>query len=126
MQISLNWAKYLGRFMKDTLFLLSPGFNDGEGAPYYCPACTIFEGLLHLYPQLAEQIEVHRVDFPRPRPQIIALIGEENQSCPVLVLGTPSKGTDLNIKRSGARQFIDDPQAIGHYLSEAYGIPRPH
>jgi len=112
--------------MKDTLFLLSPGFDDGEGAPYYCPACTIFEGLIHLYPQLAEQLDIQRVAFPRPRPQIIVLIGEANQSCPVLVLATPFQGDGLNIKTAGDRQFIDDPQEIGNYLSRAYGIPRPH
>jgi len=112
--------------MKDLLFLLSPGFRDGDGAPYYCPACTIFEGLIRLYPQLAEQIEVHHVAFPRPRPVIVDLIGQENQSCPVLVLGTTITNPGLTIKTAGNRQFIDDPQEIGNYLSSKYGIPRPH
>ena len=112
--------------MKDTLFLLAAGFPDGEGAPYYCPACTIFEGLLQLFPQLHEQIEVTRVDFPRPRPAIIELIGEQNQSCPVLILGASSQPGEVQTKTFGERRFIDDPQEIGNYLSRAYGIPRPH
>jgi len=112
--------------MKDTLFLLAAGFADGEGAPYYCPACTIFEGLLHLFPQLHEHIEVQRVDFPRPRPAIIELIGAENQSCPVLILSPSSQPGKVKTKSFGERLFIDDPQEIGNYLSQAYGIPRPH
>jgi hypothetical protein len=113
--------------MKDVLFLLSSGFTDGEGAPYYCPNCVIFEGLLHLYPELASQLIVRRVDFQRPRPEIVSLLGEENQSCPVLLINRPSQDLGgLSLKQAGTRLFIDDPQEIGNYLASAYGIPRPH
>jgi len=114
--------------MKDTLFLLAPGFVDGDGEPFYCPYCTIFEGLLHLYPNLSSHIEVRRVAFPRPRSEVVAVLGEEHQSCPVLVLGqSVEKSIDgVQIQTSGTIQFIDEPQDIGHYLSVTYGIPRPH
>jgi hypothetical protein len=114
--------------MKDTLFLLTPGFRDGDGAPYYCPYCAIFEGLLHLYPQLASQIDVRRVGFPKPRPDIIALLGAEHQSCPVLVLGQAAAEftASLPVKTAGDRRFLNEPEDIGNYLSRAYGIPRPH
>ena len=114
--------------MKDTLFLLTPGFHDGEGAPYYCPYCAVFEGLLHLYPQLASQIDVRRVGFPNPRPDIIALLGAEHQSCPVLVLGQAAAEftASLPVKTAGDRRFFGEPEDIGNYLSRAYGIPRPH
>jgi hypothetical protein len=114
--------------MKDTLFLLAPGFRDGDGAPYYCPYCTIFEGLLHLYPQLETQIDVRRVDFAKPRPEIVELLGAENQSCPVLVVNHPVVDPPENcrMKTVGNLHFFDEPEEIGNYLSQTYGIPRPH
>ena len=114
--------------MKDVLFLLTPGFSDGEGAPYYCPYCTIFEGLLHLYPHLTFQIEVRRVAFPKPRTEIITLLGTDHQSCPVLVIYRPLVETaaTLPLKKFGDLQFLDEPEDIGNYLSITYGIPRPH
>jgi len=114
--------------MKDVLFLLTPGFSDGEGAPYYCPYCTIFEGLLHLYPQLTLQIEVRRVAFSKPRPEIVSLLGAEYQSCPVLVIDRPIVDTaaTLPFKKFGDLQFLDEPEDIGNYLSLTCGIPRPH
>ena len=114
--------------MKDLLFLLTPGFNDGDGAPYYCPACLIFEGFLRLYPDLASQIEVRRVAFPRPRAEMVERLGELHQSCPVLILGHPllKPSDNHGIKTVGGHHFISDPHAIGEYLSITYGIPRPH
>lgn len=114
--------------MKDTLFLLTPGFRDGDGLPYYCPYCTIFEGLLHLYPHLVSQIEVRRVAFPKPRAEIVSLVGPEHQSCPVLVVGEAmmNSGNHPQFKTVGNLSFIDEPEDIGNYLSLTYGIPRPH
>jgi hypothetical protein len=114
--------------MKDTLFLLASGFYDGPGAPYYCPYCIGFEGLLHVYAEQLSAVEVHRVAFERPRQEIIALLGEAHQSCPVLVLGEAPKEPieNVRIKRVGERYFIDEPADIGNYLSYRYGIPRPH
>ncbi|MEQ1858451.1 MAG: DUF3088 family protein [Chthoniobacteraceae bacterium] len=114
--------------MKDTLFLLTPGFLDGDGAPYYCPYCTIFEGLLSLYPNLTSQIDVKRVAFAKPRADLLALLGAEHQSCPALVLGAPlvSPLAGVQVNEANGRWFIDEPQDIGNYLSLTYGIPRPH
>lgn len=114
--------------MKDTLFLLTPGFHDGDGAPYYCPYCTIFEGLLHLYPQLASKLDVRRVAFARPRSEIVALLGAEHQSCPVLVVQHPVEEPPGSspMKTVGNLHFFDEPEDIGNYLSRTYGIPRPH
>lgn len=114
--------------MKDTLYLLAPGFHDGDGAPYYCPYCTAFEGLLHLYPALLEHVEVQRVGFQRPRTEIVSVLGDEHQSCPVLVLGADpgSRMDGVQIHQSRGRHFIDEPEDIGNYLSQKYGIPRPH
>lgn len=114
--------------MKDTLFLLKAGFFDGEGAPYYCPYCTIFEGLLSLFPQLNAQIDVKRVAFPRPRAELVEVLGEDHQSCPVLVLGAPvaSPIEGVRVSEANGRWVIDEVEDIGNYLSASYGIPRPH
>lgn len=99
----------------EKLFLLKPDFQDvnrGAENKYFCPPCTLIEGLLSFYPRLRNELEVHYVDFVRPRPAIIDLIGEANQSCPVLVLGD---GT-----------FINEPDDIIRYLTEKYQIAQPH
>ena len=114
--------------MKDLLFLLAAGFSDGEGAPFYCPHCAIFEGLLALYPRLSEELTTRRVAYPRPRREIVELLGEEHQSCPVLILqrGLTASCSDLPWQKAKGRFFLDDPSVIGNYLSRAYGTPRPH
>ena len=55
--------------MKDTLFILRPGFfKDSEG-PFYCGDSVAVEGLLSFYPQLRDAVSVEYVDAPRPRRQ---------------------------------------------------------
>jgi glutaredoxin 2 len=99
----------------EKLFLLKPDFQDnkrGAENKYFCPPCTLIEGLLSFYPQLRNQLEVHYVDFLRPRPAIVELIGEANQSCPVLVL------------EDGG--FINETAEIVRYLTENYHIGQSH
>ena len=79
--------------MKDRLFLLKPGFMDQGKGPYFCPGCAMVEGMLSFYPGLRDKIEVNYIDFPRPRPALVAEIGEENQGCPKLIYN-PSKKKD--------------------------------
>lgn len=99
----------------DKLFLLKPDFIDkarNNNTKYFCPPCAQIEGILSFYPFLREKLEIQYVDFERPRPSIIELIGEENQSCPVLILSD--------------KTFINDPDKISKYLSEKYGIGYAH
>ena len=99
----------------DKLFLLKPNFEDperGTGKKYFCPPCTLMEGILSFYPELREKLEVHYVNYARPRQPIIDLIGEENQSCPVLI---HPDGT-----------FIKDHDLILNYLAKKYGIGHAH
>ncbi len=73
----------------EKLFLLKADFLDltrGDGKRYFCPDCALIEGLLSYYPRLTSELEVKYVNFARPRQVLVDLIGEENQSCPVLVL----------------------------------------
>ena len=113
---------------RDTLFLLKHDFADGPGASFYCPECSQINGVLHYYPQLRHVLEIRYVDFPRPRPEIAGLIGAENQSCPVLVLAgaPPSSAEGCKISAYQGRRFVSGAQAIGHYLSQVYGVGRPH
>lgn len=110
------------------LFLLKPDFtdsnNDNEGKLYFCPDCAIFEGVIKYYPQLEKMIEIHRVDFKRPRPELIDLIGIENQSCPVLVIDkTEESSTDTSyFTSSGNKLFVNSQELIARYLTEKFGI----
>lgn len=110
------------------LFLIKPGFTDSnrdsEGKLYYCPFCATLEGIIKYYPQLEKLIEINYVDFKRPRPAIIELIGEENQSCPVLIIDNKQ---DNNVNTSyftsyGDKLFVDSTDLISRYLTEKFGI----
>ena len=68
--------------MKDQLYLLKPGFMDKGAGPFFCPGCALVEGLLSFYPDLRGKIEVHYIGFPRPRPEIVSILGADNQGAP--------------------------------------------
>jgi hypothetical protein len=113
---------------KDILFLLPASFSDGEGASFYCADCLALEGLIAHHPELADKLEIRHVDFPRPRKEIVALLGAENQSCPVLAIDAGS-ATDLRLVKlstDGRYALIQNADEIGRYLSSRYGTPRPH
>ncbi|HDR9469556.1 hypothetical protein UA18_04097 [Burkholderia multivorans] len=110
--------------MKDTLFILRPGFFKDSDGPFYCGDSVAVEGLLSFYPQLRDAVDVEYVDAPRPRQPIVALIGADHQSAPVLVLGRdrmPVDGTIATREHNG-RRFIDSPTDIRRYLSSQYGV----
>lgn len=83
------------------------------------------EGVLASFPDRLAGLDVQRIAWPRPRPEIVALLGEENQSLPVLVLADDAPD-DLATGRFGALRFVNDKDAILHTLSVRYGIPVPH
>lgn len=99
----------------EKLFLLKPDFQDINREAeirFFCPNCALLEGILSFYPRLRNELEVHYVDFARPRPSIIELIGEANQSCPVLVF---DDGT-----------FINEPEDIVRYLIKNHQVGQAH
>ncbi|WP_269583029.1 DUF3088 domain-containing protein [Roseibium sp. Sym1] len=100
--------------MKDKLFLLAPGFEDPAfpGRTFYCWHCALMEGVLASFPDLAVKLDVRRIAWPRPRQELVDLLGEANQSLPVLVLAEGG--------------FIDDKDAILAALTERHGFPDPH
>jgi hypothetical protein len=116
----------------DKLFLLKPDFKDNkidnEGKSYFCPQCALIAGIIKYYPHLETMLEINYVDFKRPRPVIIDLIGEDNQSCPVLVIENHQEdNVDLSYFNSyGNKLFINSTDLIAKYFSEKYGIGIPH
>jgi hypothetical protein len=113
--------------MKDRLFLLKPNFMDQGIGPYFCPGCVFVEGMLSFYPALREKIEIHYIDFPRPRPDLVAEIGEENQACPKLVLGGDHPvPQEVTVQEAKGRRFLADAPNICRYLGKVYGFGIPH
>ena len=112
---------------KDRLYLLNPDFR-ADGKSCYCPECAELNGVINFYPTLKEKLDIRYVDFPRPRAEIIQEIGEQNQGCPVLVIGSPKaevlQGADIG--EANGRKFISGAKQIGLYLAKAYGIGEPH
>lgn len=112
---------------RDKLFLLQPGFEDPAfpGQRFYCWHCVLMEGMLASFPDHARRLDVERIAWPRPRPEIVALVGEENQSLPLLILpeGERSPHQTGEYRR---RAFISDKDAILAALSERHGFPLPH
>ena len=112
---------------RDTLFLLTPDFEDPAypGRRFYCWHCALIEGVLASFPKLAGQIEVERIAWPRPRQAVIALVGAENQSLPLLVLAPGATSVHQTGAHNG-RAFIADKDRILAALSERHGFPDPH
>jgi glutathione S-transferase len=100
--------------MKDTLYILAPGFEDPAylGKTFYCWHCALMEGVLASFPELADRLDVRRIAWPKPRREVAELLGEDNQSLPVLVLAEGG--------------FINDKDAILTALTERHGFPHPH
>jgi hypothetical protein len=112
---------------RDQLYLLKPDFHD-QDKTYYCPSCAEVIGLLEFYPALKQHIEIHYLDFARPRPELVSLLGEANQGCPVLVLATAPQNLPAHLKgqQANGRAFVADPREIGAYLAHVHGIGLPH
>lgn len=107
----------------DIVYLIEPDFDvpGRSDGPFVCPFCNQIEGLLASFPQLALDIEVIRVPFPRPRGAVIAVVGEENQALPLLILG---EEPPADARTNGDVQFISDTERILELLAERHGFPR--
>jgi len=112
---------------KHTLFLLKPGFYDGEEGPFFCPHNAAMEGLLKYVPELESKLDVHRIDFQRPRTEVIALLGEENQGAPVLVVDEAMAAPpEARISATTGRAFFLGEIEISKFLHHDLGILKPH
>jgi len=111
--------------MADRLFLINPGWTDDHGGPWYCPAGAVVEGVLAFHPGLRDQLDIAYLDFPRPRPPVIEAVGEDHQSCPILVLDGGFDWPEAETSAATGARFLQD-EAIIPYLAARYGIARPH
>ena len=112
---------------RDLLLLLKPGFEDPAyaGERFYCWHCALLEGVLSSFPSLASKINVDRIAWPRPRQAVIDLVGETNQSLPLLLLAADAPD-ELATGRFRGQRFVNDKDAILDVLHRRHGIPRPH
>lgn len=112
---------------RDQLYLLKPGFED-NGKRFYCPDCAELSGLVAYYPILKARLDVRTIDFPRPRTELVAKLGEQNQSCPVLILDNPPRNlpAHIEVRHANNRQFIAGARRIAEYFAHAHGIDLPH
>lgn len=111
---------------QDILLLLKPGFQRPEhpdSARFVCPQSNILEGLLAAQPELAARLEIQRVDFPRPRQAVVALLGEDNQGLPALVLAPGSQPPE-HARHAGEHVFLQGAEHIAAYLGQQYGSYR--
>lgn len=112
---------------KHTLYTLTPWTEKIDQGPYYCPDCAVVEGYLYYAPEVRDQINIISIEFERPREVLVDLLGQENQSSPVLVFSdviTPPEYAKKSL--STGRSFIDDPRMICEFLSSEFNTAKPH
>ena len=98
--------------MKPILFILTMPFEDGPGKMWVCSHCAMIEGALQFNPHWQERLDIRRIDFAKPRQQVVELLGEENQWLPVLILEN--------------KRTITDPVAIINHLASEFGGAAAH
>jgi len=115
------------RMQRDTLVILKPDFADPAypDLRFYCWHCALMEGVLASFPELRNQIDVLRVEWPRPRYEVVELIGSENQSLPVLIFAEDAD-EELATGIYRGRRFAEGKDAILKALSRRHSIPFPH
>ncbi|MDZ5843385.1 DUF3088 family protein [Stenotrophomonas maltophilia] len=112
---------------KPILFLLDREFVDGQlsGQRFFCRHSLLLEGALSSIDGLDAQLDVRRIGFARPRREVIAAVGEQDQSLPKLVLPQDVRSEHAN----GAyqdRQYVTGAEPILAALNGLLGIPVAH
>lgn len=114
--------------MKDQLFLLAAPFEDaklGPGAVWFCPHCALIEGAMLANPHWADVVDVRRVAFPRPRAEVVALVGEAEQSLPLLILAD-DRAAPATAYHVNGRLIVRDAATIAATLAARHGGSAPH
>lgn len=103
------------------LYLLKGDITRNGDGPFFCPQCALVEGFLGYYPQVRHALEIHYIEYPRPRAELIGL-GEENQNSPALVMSAEeAQGTGQQI---GDVWLLNEPKAIIAWLAARYAVGR--
>lgn len=110
---------------KDILFTLPPGFED-NGQTELCLESMTVAGILSAFPKASANVDVRYQPIKRPRPEIVAMLGEENQHCPTLVLAEGSDAGDkATVQTAKGVRFLNNARDIAKYFAHAYGTPFP-
>ncbi|BCH05063.1 hypothetical protein MesoLj131b_70620 (plasmid) [Mesorhizobium sp. 131-2-5] len=112
---------------KPLLFLLAPDFEDAKfpGQRFFCRHSALVEGVLTSFPKLVDAIDIRRIAFPRPRTEVVKLVGEANQALPVLILPTGATSSHAS-GEANDRQFVSGAERIIDALVGRDLIPPPH
>jgi hypothetical protein len=112
---------------KDQLYLLRPGFMNAGVGPLYCSDSVPVEGVLSFFPALRSLVDVHYIEFTRPRADLVERLGEEHQGVPVLILaaGRVVRADMPEAKSARGKLFFNDEKSIRQYLSLQYALPEP-
>ena len=112
---------------KDQLVLLQSTFADPAfpDRQFYCWHCMLLEGLLARFPKLTARLDIKRIPWPRPRQALIAMLGEEHQSLPVLIFAADVSNDLVSAEANGLR-FTNDMDTILRALASRHGVPSPH
>ncbi len=112
---------------KPRLFLLSPNFEDAAYPEqrFFCRHSALVEGVIASFPVLEDLLDIRRIDFKRPRAEVVALVGEANQALPVLILRSGETSGQAS-GEAGGRQFVAGAEPIIAALVERELIPPPH
>ncbi|MBL0770047.1 DUF3088 family protein [Sphingopyxis sp. DHUNG17] len=102
--------------MQPTLYLLAPG-QDVD--PIFCPESAMVEGILHYYPSILDAVVVKRIAFARPRPDLVAALGEAYQGAPVLVFADDVEAPASCESTPEGRRFLAGPDAIATFFADA-------
>lgn len=98
----------------DRLYLLDTEFADDSlpGRSFYCRESITVDALLAAFPDRAAKLDVVRVPFPRPRAEVVAAIGEENQELPALAFAEGG--------------FTNEIEELLQALHTRHGFPERH
>ena len=111
---------------RHTLFLLKPNLREA-GRVFHCPECATVEGVLAYHPEARQALDIRYADFARPRPEVIALLGEANQGCPVLILNSQDTlSSEIPVQIINGKRVVVGPRDICIAFSHLYGTSLPH
>ncbi len=110
---------------KDVLFLLAPGF-EANGRREFCPDCAELWGVLSYFPAIKPALDIRYQPIVKPRPDMVALMGAENQNCPTVILAKAvDPGPHVTVKTANGARFLDNASDIAKYFAFRYGTPYP-
>jgi len=79
-------------------------------------------------PELRRRLDIRTVDYPRPRREIVTLVGDAHQGCPNLVLDPANHAfvDATRFHRFGDRLHSTDTKVIVEYLAARHGAMFAH